>query len=381
MMEENKNILTTDDSRLWVNREVTIPHTKMHPVMSKSDEAVYFVSDDEATLRFDIGNVFSGYRFKLSKKPYYPDECIDMIYAYLEDNLSDFYDKVEHLILRMSRPVGNKTLILDFERLKKIFPNLSGIYHKNKIEIINSSNNLDILDPFELGELSFKLAREEKIEKANYLLKALWALDMLCAQFYRSIAMDYLCKNENHPNFYPEGSTVYAGMDNLFRIYLFGWYSSDCSFDDEHKIGMYKYKNFDKAIELLSVRFKNWNTDEICEKLYFDMQHIKHSENFDYEQFADVLSEVGRLYPEVLEKMQEKGWVIEEVGHFFPARVCNMCGNTFDFWDHQQNICFDRFIEYGSAHDCERIRLNLCCKCFDKTIDWLVSQCKFDPIS
>ena len=42
--------------------------------------------------------------------------------AYLEDNLLDFYDKVEHLILKMSRPVGNKTLVLDFDRLKNLSP-------------------------------------------------------------------------------------------------------------------------------------------------------------------------------------------------------------------------------------------------------------------
>ena len=44
----------------------------------------------------------------------------------------------------------------------------------------------------------------------------------------------------------------------------------------------------------------------------------------------------------------------------YPTKVCNMCGKTFDLWDHQEDFCFDRHIGYGSAHDFERMQLNLC---------------------
>ena len=65
----------------------------------------------------------------------------------------------------------------------------------------------------------------------------------------------------------------------------------------------------------------------------------------------------------------------------YPVKICNMCGKTFDFWDNQESFCFDHYIGYGSTHDFERIRLNLCCNCFDKVIDWIIPQCKHDPIS
>lgn len=58
-----------------------------------------------------------------------------------------------------------------------------------------------------------------------------------------------------------------------------------------------------------------------------------------------------------------------------------MCGGKFDFRDHKENIHFDHFFGYGSAHDMHRIRLNLCCKCFDKVVDWMLPQCKHNPLS
>ena len=65
----------------------------------------------------------------------------------------------------------------------------------------------------------------------------------------------------------------------------------------------------------------------------------------------------------------------------YPTKVCNMCGKTFDIWDHQENFCVDRCLGYGSAHDFEHIQLNLCCQCFDKVIDWILPQCKHNPMS
>ena len=65
----------------------------------------------------------------------------------------------------------------------------------------------------------------------------------------------------------------------------------------------------------------------------------------------------------------------------YQGTVCNMCGKTFEFWDHEENVCLDRFIGYGSKHDFHRIQLNLCCHCFDKVIDWILPQCMHDPMS
>ena len=65
----------------------------------------------------------------------------------------------------------------------------------------------------------------------------------------------------------------------------------------------------------------------------------------------------------------------------YPTKVCNMCGKTFDLWDHQEDFCMDHYIGYGSKHDFERIQLNLCIQCFDKVMDWLLPQCKHNPMS
>jgi hypothetical protein len=70
-----------------------------------------------------------------------------------------------------------------------------------------------------------------------------------------------------------------------------------------------KYKNFDKAIELLPIRFKNWDINEICEKLYWDLEHIKIDETFDKELFSKILSEAKRLFPGALEETYEFGWI------------------------------------------------------------------------
>lgn len=50
---------------------------------------------------------------------------------------------------------------------------------------------------------------------------------------------------------------------------------------------------------------------------------------------------------------------------------CSMCGKDFSPVDYQENFCFDRVIGYGSKYDEMHIKFNLCCDCFDKTIDLL----------
>lgn len=64
----------------------------------------------------------------------------------------------------------------------------------------------------------------------------------------------------------------------------------------------------------------------------------------------------------------------------FPI-ICSVCGKPFGFWDEQEDLCMDKFIGYGSKYDLCRIRLNLCCSCFDVILDWLIPQCVNSPIS
>lgn len=59
---------------------------------------------------------------------------------------------------------------------------------------------------------------------------------------------------------------------------------------------------------------------------------------------------------------------------------CSMCGNEFDIWDEQENFRFEHKVGYGSVHDGEYIKINLCCDCFDKVIDIISPLCKTNPV-
>ena len=171
-------------------------------------------------------------------------------------------------------------------------------------------------------------------------------------------------------------------MDTLFRIYFFGWYhAGDDFFDEEDKVFLGKQKNIDKAFDLLSVRFQNCSVDKVADKLYWDLRHLKETIKPDYLLFAQVLEESEKICPGVLAKMRDNGYLTEDFETFFPIRTCNVCGKTFDYWDHEQNISFDHFIGCGSSHDMHRIKLNLCCKCFDKVVDFIIPQCKHNPMT
>lgn len=62
------------------------------------------------------------------------------------------------------------------------------------------------------------------------------------------------------------------------------------------------------------------------------------------------------------------------------VKKCNMCGKEFDFYDEQENFCFEHQIGYGSIHDGEKLSLNLCCECFDKVVDTITLRCKTSPL-
>lgn len=58
------------------------------------------------------------------------------------------------------------------------------------------------------------------------------------------------------------------------------------------------------------------------------------------------------------------------------TNVCNKCGKLFDMWDEAEGIKLSRCMGYGTKYDGDRLRLNLCCKCFET----LISECLISPI-
>ena len=166
-----------------------------------------------------------------------------------------------------------------------------------------------VLDPFDLGEMSFYLALDNDIPMANSFVRDLWALDHKWARFFREVARDYYRKPEDHIKPNADGSVHnWTGMDHLFRIYLLGWYhAGDDFFDEADKVHVSAHKDFNKAIDLLPVRFQNCGVDEVAEKLYWDYRHVESDESPDYELFTKVLQEAERLVPGVLDKMYDEG--------------------------------------------------------------------------
>lgn len=372
-----------DNKKNWVDTEFARQDSKMHPVMSRVNKAIYFVSDDETTLLFDAGDAFGSRRLKRPIRYYSPEDRTDIIHAYIENNLPYFSDKVEHLILKMGRFTEEEHFVIDGKRLKKSFPNLSNIYCKDVFDISDPKHKIRVMDPFSIGEMCFNLAQNGDVQMANLFVRNLWALDRRWASFFREVAIDYYRKPEDHAKFDPDSALHnWTGMDNIFRSYFFGWYhAGDDFFDEEDKVYVSKHKNIDKALGLLPVRFKNCSIDEVADKLYWDLRHLQESTKPDYLLFAQVLAESEKICPGVLDKMRDEGFLSEDFEIFFPIRICNMCGKTFDFWDHEENASFDHIIGYGSSHDMHRIKLNLCCNCFDKVLDWILPKCKHNPLS
>lgn len=55
---------------------------------------------------------------------------------------------------------------------------------------------------------------------------------------------------------------------------------------------------------------------------------------------------------------------------------CTMCGKNFELHDISADLRFEKQIGYGSVHDGERLKLNLCCECFDRLANVLNVICK-----
>jgi len=83
----------------------------------------------------------------------------------------------------------------------------------------------------------------------------------------------------------------------------------------------------------------------------------------------------------MLIKQMYEEMIDEEKSNNKREQVCNICGKEFDKWDKQEKFGFHYKIGYGSNYDLTKIDLNMCCGCFDKLLDYILPQCKIDPLT
>ena len=309
---------------LWVKTHYSPPATKMHPVMSNTDKVVYWVSDDERTLRFDVGDAFGGLRRPI--RYYSAQERTEMIHDYLENNLPPFCDKVDTLILKMGRFGKEEHFVLDDERLLNYFPKLGIVCCNDAFNLTHCEENIYMLDAFDLGEMSLNLARDGDFEMANHFTRELWALDHKWAKFFREVAVDFQLPRDEHLKHYPDINVANTGLDKLFRIYLLGWCSQNGDFDYDNIVHVENHQNLDKAIDLLEARFKNWESHEVSTKLYADLKHVEmhkklcreldkgEDEKPDYSGFLRAVIATDRLYPGTIDKMYGDGTISRLLG-------------------------------------------------------------------
>ena len=283
-----------EGKKVWTNIGYSSVKSKMHPVMSAVNKLVYWALDDETTLSFAAGKAFGEGLIRRPLRHFTAEDRAEIIHSFIENNLPSFNDRVECLLLSMERFSSSERFVIDGERLKTIFPNLGCVCLTDTLEIVKA-DDIQVLDPFDLCELSFNSAQAGDIERANKLIRNLWAFDRRWACFLREVAMDYYGKTEERPK----------GMDHLFHIYLLGWYYRN----EKDKVLVTEHKDFDKAIGFLPVRFRNCDLDEVALRLSGDIQCAKSEENPDCDQLEKVLAEADRLYPGVLDKMRELGWL------------------------------------------------------------------------
>lgn len=307
------------------------PGSKVCPVLSKVNREIYFASEDAKVLSMDVGKAFGRIHAIRYRSP---EDRTDMIHNYINKNIPYFSDKVQHLIIKIDRFEEYERFIIDAARLRESYLNIQSIDCSPVIEISNADEDVQVCDPFELGERALAIAREGDFETANSLTRRLWELDHKWAKFYREVAIDYQAPHEQHERCYPDGNVTNTGLDKLFRVYLIGWYSINGDFEYDHTVYAERYKNIDKAVQLIEARFKNWELHEIYEKLLADLRHIeideKHYESLveynrscycdededDYEDeeeytgysgFMRVLMATDRLCPGTIDKFYADG--------------------------------------------------------------------------
>ena len=228
----------------------------------------------------------------------------EYIHAFLDEYAVHYNEKAETLFLSSVRCKEDEKFILDADRLLAVFPNLKLVLCGGAVEIINSEDKLYVLDPFDIGEMSFLLMQEGDEEAANTHMAELFALDTEWCSFWSKVIIDYKREPWEHPEFDPNGTMVHDGMDDLFKIYLLGWYPNGLPIEEDFKkIFVEKHKDLKKAIELLPIRFQNCSLHEVSEKLYWDLQYVEVERDLDFDSFFRVLAEAELLYPGMLDQM------------------------------------------------------------------------------
>ncbi len=298
-----------DTKKVWTNKKITLISSKMHPVLSQENKVKFWVSDDETTLCFGAEQAFRDLGRPLRRLT--ANDKSEIIHTYIENNLPEFNERVVCLIIRTRNLGEDDCFLIDGSRLRKSFPNLGTICCRCNIQLVDVDDNICILDPFEIGEMSFNLAQDEDIDMANAFVRDLWALDTKWARFFYEVAKDYYRKTEDDAKVDSDGAVnTCTGMDHLFHIYFFGWYHlGDDVSDKDGKVYAKKHKDFDKALELIPLRFRNCSVDEAANKLYYDTRCLREESETAYIQFEQVLTEVEKICPGVLAIMKGNGWI------------------------------------------------------------------------
>ena len=306
-MEETK--ITYKIKKMRVGEEQRIIPARLYPVFAEDGEELYCVSADRKDLRMDIQTLLHGAsRRPLRKGPRIPEVSLernDYIYTRIACNVPDFHDQVETLIFNRTGCHKDELFAFDAEFLRSLFPNLKTVCCHDTVAIENASSALRVLDPFEVGEYSFELAKKKEIDKANHYIKMLWALDIKWVKFWCKVAREYNRKPVDHPDYDSNEPVSEGGMDNLFYVYFLGWYPKGLPLEEDGKVYVKKHKNFDKAIALLPIRFRNRKPQEVGEALFWDWQYMESDENPDYEGLVKVILATEKIVPDVRKSFYE----------------------------------------------------------------------------
>ena len=302
--------ITYKIKKMRVGEKQRIIPARLYPVFTEDGEELYYVSADRKDLRVNIKNVLHGAPLRRRHKgPRIPEVSLERnnyVRTRIACNVPDFHNQVETLIFNRTGCHKDELFAFDAEFLRSLFPNLKTVCCHDTVAIENPSSALRVLDPFEVGEYSFELAKTKDFKKANRYFRMLWALDSKWAKFWGAVAKDYKRKPEDHPKIDSQDIMIYDGMDDLFKVYLLGWYPKGLPIEDDYqKVYAKKHKNFDKAVALLPVRFQNCDLHEVGEKFFWDLQYVETDENPDYEGLANVIFAAEKIAPDVRKSFYE----------------------------------------------------------------------------
>ena len=263
-------------------------------VMQGNHKIICCFSADGRTLCVDVRGGAPGEDLQWRGYAAPTDARGEGLHAFPEDALADGCGRVECLFLKSDLPDCGGRFVLDGASLLRALPRLGTVCCGEAFEIRNGEGRLRVLDPFSLGELAFLIAQEGDFDFSNSFLRELWALDCGWACFFENVIAEYRQRREvqgNPPLADPVG---FSGLDRLFGIYLFG-----CpSLPVEGGALTARYKNIDRAIALMPLRFQGCSLHEIAKRLARDFRYKVR------EDFATVLSEAERLFPGVTAELQ-----------------------------------------------------------------------------